>query len=46
MAFQHKNLNPSVKHGGGIIMVWASFAASEPGRLAIIDGAMTSELYQ
>ncbi len=27
-------------------MVWASFAASGPGRLAIIDGTMNSELYQ
>ena len=45
-AFQHKNLIPSVKHGGGSIMVWACFAASGPGRLAIIDGTMNSELYQ
>ena len=45
-AFQHKNLFTSVKHGGGSIMVWACFAASEPERLAIIDGAMISELYQ
>uniref|UniRef100_A0A671RAJ2 RNA helicase n=1 Tax=Sinocyclocheilus anshuiensis TaxID=1608454 RepID=A0A671RAJ2_9TELE len=47
-AFQHKNLIPSVKHGGGggIIMVWVCFAASGPRRLAIIDGTMNSELYQ
>ena len=36
-AFQHKNHVPSVKHGGDSIMVWACFAAPEPGRLAIID---------
>ncbi|KAG2458113.1 TCB1 transposase, partial [Polypterus senegalus] len=45
-AFQHKNLIPSVKHGGGSIMVWACCAASGPGRLAFIDGTMNSELYQ
>ncbi|KAI4875917.1 hypothetical protein NFI96_025592 [Prochilodus magdalenae] len=30
-AFQHKNLIPSVKHGGGSIMVWACFPVSGPG---------------
>ncbi len=35
-----------MKHGGGSIIVWACFTASEPGRLAIIDGIMNSELYQ
>ncbi len=45
-AFQHKKPIPSVKHGGGSNMVWACFAASGPGRLAIIDGTKNSELYQ
>ncbi|KAG2456859.1 TCB1 transposase, partial [Polypterus senegalus] len=45
-AFENKNLIPSVKHGGGSIMVWTCFAASGPGRLAFIDGNMNSELYQ
>ncbi len=35
-----------MKHGDGSIMVWACFAASGPGLLAIIDGTMNSELYQ
>ncbi len=44
-AFQHKNLIPSVKHGGASIMAWACSAASWPGQPAIIDGTMNSELY-
>ncbi|KAI4885024.1 hypothetical protein NFI96_001807 [Prochilodus magdalenae] len=45
-ALQHENLIPSVKHGGGSIVVWACLAASEPGRLGIPDGGMNSGLYQ
>ncbi len=42
--FHKKNIIPTVKHGGGSVMV--CFAASGPGRLAIIDGTMNSALYQ
>ncbi len=42
-AFQHKNLIPSVKRGGGSIMAWAHFATSWPGQSATIDGTMNSE---
>lgn len=45
-AFDHKNLIPTVKHGGGNIMVWGSFAASGPGQLTIIESTMNSSLYQ
>ncbi len=45
-AFHKKNIIPTVKHGGGTVMVWGCFAASGPGRLAIIDGTMNSALYQ
>ena len=45
-AFEQKNLIPTVKHGGGSVMVWGCFAASGPGRLAIIDTTMNSALYQ
>ena len=44
--FQHKSLIPSVKRGGGSVMVWGCFAASGPGRFTIIDGTMNSELFQ
>ena len=45
-AHQHQNLIPTVKYGGGSIMVWGCFAASGPGQLAIIDGKMNSQVYQ
>ncbi len=43
---QHFNIIPTVEHGGGSVMVWGCFGASEPGRLAIIDGTMNSAFYQ
>ncbi len=45
-AFHKKNSLPTVKDGGGRVMVWGWFAASGPGLLAIIDGIMNSALNQ
>ncbi|KAK3512233.1 hypothetical protein QTP70_001094 [Hemibagrus guttatus] len=45
-AFQKKNIIPTVKYGGGSLMVWGCFAASGPGRLAVINGTMNSAVYQ
>ncbi len=45
-AFQKKNIMPTVKYGGGCVMVWGCFAASGPGRLAVINGTMNSAVYQ
>uniref|UniRef100_T1E4C8 Transposase n=1 Tax=Crotalus horridus TaxID=35024 RepID=T1E4C8_CROHD len=45
-AHQHQNLIPTVKHGGGSIMVWGCFAASGPGRIVVIDGKMNPTFYQ
>ncbi len=45
-AFHKKNIIPTVKDGGGSVMVWGCFAASGPGWLAIIDGIMNSALNQ
>uniref|UniRef100_A0A3B3DJG5 Transposase n=1 Tax=Oryzias melastigma TaxID=30732 RepID=A0A3B3DJG5_ORYME len=45
-AFHKKNIIPTVKYGGGSVMVWGCFAASGPGRLAVIDGSMNSTVYQ
>ena len=41
-----KNIIPKVKHGGGSVKVWGCFAASGPGRLAVVDGTMNSAAYQ
>ncbi|KAG2456946.1 TCB1 transposase, partial [Polypterus senegalus] len=41
-----KNIIPTVKYGDGSVMVWGCFAASGPGRLAVIDGTMNSTVYQ
>lgn len=45
-AYHHENIIPAVKYGGGNIMMWACFAASGPGQLAIIEGKMNSQVYQ
>jgi len=31
-AYQHKHLIPTVKHGGGRLMIWACSAATGPGQ--------------
>uniref|UniRef100_A0AAR2JTD1 Uncharacterized protein n=1 Tax=Pygocentrus nattereri TaxID=42514 RepID=A0AAR2JTD1_PYGNA len=45
-AHQHQNLIPTVKYGGGGMMVWGCFAASRPGRIAVINRKMNSQVYQ
>ncbi len=37
---------PTVKHGGGIIMLWGCFSARGPGHLALIRGTMNATLYK
>ncbi len=44
--FQKKNIIPTVKYGGGSVMVWGYFAASGPGRLSVINGTKNSAVYQ
>ncbi len=43
--FQKQNLKPTVKHGGGSVMVWGCFAASGVGSLVFIDGIMNADMY-
>jgi hypothetical protein len=44
--FHSKYLIPTVKHGGGSVMVWGCFAESGSGRLGLTEGTMNSALYQ
>lgn len=43
--FEKRNTKPTVKHGGGSVMVWGCFAASGVGSLVFIDGIMNAAMY-
>jgi transposase len=45
-ALKLKNLNASVKHGGGSAMIWGCFAASGTGKYEFIDTTMDQYVYQ
>uniref|UniRef100_A0A3P8X9Q4 Transposase Tc1-like domain-containing protein n=1 Tax=Esox lucius TaxID=8010 RepID=A0A3P8X9Q4_ESOLU len=40
--FHNKNIIPTVKHGGGSVMVWGCFATSGPGRLKTLKDNVQS----
>lgn len=44
-AFNKENLLPSVKHGGGSVMIWGCMAANGVGNIEIIDGIMDRFVY-
>ena len=40
-----KNTIPTVKHGGGNIMLWGCFSAKGTGRLIRVEGRMNGAMY-
>ncbi|KAK3560299.1 hypothetical protein QTP86_006319 [Hemibagrus guttatus] len=40
------NIIPTVKHGGGSIMLWGCFSVAGTGRLVRIKGKMNAEMYR
>lgn len=42
---EQKNIQCTVKHGGGSVMVWGCMAAGGVGELVFIDGIMKKEQY-
>uniref|UniRef100_A0A8C5WK94 Transposase Tc1-like domain-containing protein n=1 Tax=Leptobrachium leishanense TaxID=445787 RepID=A0A8C5WK94_9ANUR len=45
-AYEEKNTLPTVKHGGGSIMLWGCFASAGIGKLQRVQGTMNSLQYQ
>ncbi|KAG2459227.1 TCB1 transposase, partial [Polypterus senegalus] len=45
-AHHQANTIPTVKHGGGSIMLWGCFSAAGTGRLVRIKGKMTAAIYR
>lgn len=43
--FNFKNLKPTVKHGGGGVLVWGCISAFGPGELVFIDTIMDKNVY-
>ncbi|KAI3375432.1 hypothetical protein L3Q82_021919, partial [Scortum barcoo] len=45
-AHHQKNTIPTVKHGGGSIMLWGCFSSAGTGALVRVEGIMNSSKYQ
>ena len=44
--YSPKNTIPTVKFGGGSIMIWGCFSAQGVGNMSVIDGTMNAESYK
>ena len=42
--YHHEQLMPTVKHSGAMVMIWVSFAGTEPGQ--VIESTMKSSVHQ
>ena len=43
--YSPKNTVPTVKFGGGSIMIWGCFSAKGMGKISVIDGKMNAQKY-
>ncbi len=43
--YNEKCMVPTVKHGGGIVLLWGCMSAAGVGELLFIDGNMNSQMY-
>ena len=45
-AYSPKNTVPTVKFGGGSIMIWGCFSAKGVDKISVIDGKMNAQKYK
>ena len=45
-AYSPKNMVPSVKFGGGSVMIWRCFSEKGVGKISVIDGKMNAQKYK
>ena len=43
--YKEKCMVPTVKHGGGSVLMWGCMSAADVGELHFIDGLMNSQMY-
>ncbi len=43
--YKNKCVLPTVKHGGGSVLVWGSMSAVSTGELQFIEGIMNANMY-
>lgn len=43
--YHSENLKPTVKFGGGNVMVWGCFSSKGVGKIAFVDGTMDADQY-